>query len=363
MLTQTNINSMLLNFDTSLIDYAESLGHGELHFKFDAVTGLRAIISIHSTARGPALGGCRCIEYDHVGAAVYDAMRLARSMSYKAAITDLPLGGGKTVLLKPKTIQDRQAYFKSFGRFVDELAGRYITAVDSGTSVSDMDYIAAETAFVTCNAEADGNIADPAPFTAHGVCKGIQAAVKYKLNTASLENIHIIVQGLGHVGYHLAAKLHKLGAKLSVCDVNPVAVQRCVDEFQATPIGIEDVYTTACDVYAPCALGATINDESLKTFNTHIIAGSANNQLALAEHGRLLHSKGILYAPDYVINAGGLVHAYAQYAHISDNEINYKIEQIYDTLWMIFERSQYDNKATSDIADDIAASRLQGVNL
>lgn len=358
MINPSHLSVIQRNFDTGLIEHAESLGHGELHCKFDAATGLRAIVAIHSTHRGPALGGCRCLEYTHVGDAIEDAMRLARGMSYKAAITNLPLGGGKAVLLKPRVILDRQAYFKSFGRFIHDLAGRYITAVDSGTSVNDMDDIATQTSFVTCNTQTDGTRADPSPFTAYGVCQGIQAAVQYKFKTNSLENIHVVVQGLGQVGYHLAAALHQLGAKLSVCDVNPIAVQRCVDEFAALPISLENVYKTACDVYAPCALGATVSDESLKTLNTHIIAGSANNQLAHADHGRVLHTKGILYAPDYVINAGGLVHAYAQYAHISDTEINQKIAQIYDTLWTIFERSQHENKATSDIADEIAAARI-----
>jgi len=358
MVDKSSVHTMMHSFDTSLIEYAESLGHGELHFKFDAATGLRAIVAIHSTKRGPALGGCRCLEYPNVGDAVYDAMRLARAMSYKAAITDLPLGGGKTVLLKPKQIIDRKAYFRAYGNFINNLNGRYITAVDSGTTVADMDEVASQTTYATCMTQADGNAADPSPYTAQGVCNGIKAAVKFKLKRESIEGIHVVVQGLGHVGYHLVALLSQLGAKISVCDINPTAVQRCVDEFQATPIANNDVYKTACDVYAPCALGATLNDESLNTLNTQIVAGSANNQLATSEHGRILHTKGILYAPDYVINAGGLIHAYAQYARLTDSAIQQKVDQIYETLWMIFERSEQKQTATSDVADEIALERL-----
>lgn len=354
MVNEPTTTTKLQNFDTELIEYAESLGHGELHFKFDTAAGLRAIIAIHSTKRGPALGGCRCLEYGHVGDAVYDAMRLAHGMSYKAAIADLPFGGGKTVLLKPKHIPDKKAYFAAFGQFINSLNGRYITAVDSGTTVRDMDLIAAQTPYVTCTSQA----ADPSPFTAQGVCNGIKAAVKYRFKRDSLEDIHVLVQGLGHVGYHLVAQLSELGARISVCDINPIAVQRCADEFRVIPIATSEVYKTACDVYSPCALGATINDGSLKTLNTHIVAGAANNQLTAAAHGRILHSKGILYAPDYVINAGGLIHCYAQYAQLTAEHLEQKIAQIYETLWLIFERSASENKATSEVADAIALSRL-----
>lgn len=340
----------------SFIRYAEEMGGSELHFRLDPKTQLHAIVAIHSTHRGPALGGCRCLEYDHLEDALFDVLRLSRGMSYKAAMANLPLGGGKSVLLKPKHITDRNSYFETFGKFVDDLGGRYITAVDSGTDVADMDAIATQTSYVTCNSQAGDIIADPSAFTAEGVRRGIQAAVKFKLQRDSLEGVHVAIEGLGHVGYHLAKELHQLGAKLSVYDINASAVARCVAEFNAT--AVQDIYQVACDVYAPCALGASLNSENIHKLKMPIIAGSANNQLATEADGIALHEKGILYAPDYVINAGGLIHVYAQYERSFIDASYQKIEQIYDTLLSIFERAQHAHKPTSEIADFIAASKI-----
>lgn len=356
MITLTNND---VGFDNALLQYAETLGLGEIHMKMDPATGLRAIVAIHSTKRGPAFGGCRCIEYHNLQEALYDAMRLARGMSYKSAICDLPHGGGKAVLIRPKKIQNREAYFESFGRFVHDLGGRYITAVDSGTNVSDMDIIARQTPYVSCCSLPNGAPNDPSPYTALGVRRGIQAAVKFKLGKSDLENIHVTIQGLGHVGYSLSKELHDLGAKLTVCDINTEATQRCQDEFHATVVDLEAIYSVACDVYAPCALGATLNDKTIPLLNTKIVAGSANNQLAEPRHGQLLQTRDILYAPDYVINAGGLIQAVAQYHQHTDDQIIDRIEQtIYHTLMTIFERAKQEDLATSDIADIMAAARL-----
>jgi leucine dehydrogenase len=346
---------MNTSFHDELLRYAENLGFGDLHIKLDAATGLCAIIAIHSTKRGPALGGCRCIEYHSVADAVRDALRLARGMSFKAAISDLPLGGGKSVLIKPKHIADRHAYFVAFGRFVNELGGRYITAMDSGTEVSDMESIAQATPYVTTVAKENG---DPGPYTALGVLRGIEAAVKFKFNRDYLEGLHVAIQGVGHVGYNLAKGLHEQGVTLTVCDRNPHAVQKCVDEFGAKAVSSEEIYQQACDIFAPCALGAIINDDTIPLLQTNIVAGSANNQLAEPRHEIILQQKGILYAPDYVINAGGLIHAFAEYDKSSTQETGKHINHIYDTLLMIFERAAREQKGTGEIADIIASERL-----
>lgn len=345
-----------MTFDDALFQYAEELGFGDLHFKIDAATGLQAIVAIHNTRRGPALGGCRCIEYSSVDAAVRDALRLSRGMSYKNAMASLPLGGGKAVLIKPKHIKDRVAYFQAFGRFVNALCGNYITAMDSGTSMADMDAIATQTSYVTNLSKHNG---DPAPFTALGVLRGIEATAKFKLGRSSLEGLHVAIQGVGHVGYNLAKNLHAVGVKLTICDRDQTAANRCVDEFGATVVAPEKIYEVACDIFAPCALGAVLNDETIHLINAPIVAGAANNQLAEPRHAQALQDRDILYAPDYVINAGGVIFAYAEYKEASVKEVDTHISKIYVTLLELFERAQRENKSTSEVADIIAAERLQ----
>lgn len=337
-----------------LFQYAEELNFGEVHIKMDSSTGLFAIVAIHSTKRGPSLGGCRCIEYDSTNAAIRDALRLARGMSYKAAISNLPLGGGKAVLLKPAQIKDREAYFASFGQFVDTLGGRYITAMDSGTEVSDMDVIARHTRHVSTTSKGG----DPAPFTASGALRGIEAAVQHLFKRSTLDGLHVAVQGVGHVGYALSRYLYERGAKLTVCDRDPQRVQRVVTEFNATAVSSEKIYEVDCDIFAPCALGAILNDQTIPLLKAKIVGGCANNQLAEPRHDKVLWQKGILYAPDYVINAGGLIHAFAEYANSSMEEANHHINHIYDALFAIFERAHQEGKSTGEIADIIAAERL-----
>lgn len=341
--------------EDDFLEYALSHGFGDLHFKVDPVTGMKAIIAIHNTKLGPALGGCRFIDYPNTTAAIEDAMRLARGMSFKAALVNLPLGGGKSVIIKPKGSYDRAAYMHQFGRFVNELNGRYITALDSGTVLSDMDIIAEHTEHVASLTKHNG---DPSPSTAKGILKGIQAAVSYKLNKESLQNVHVAIQGLGHVGYALARHLHTLGAKLTVSDISPQAVDLAVKEFGATPVNTGDIHKVACDVFSPCALGAIINDITIPQLQTTIIAGAANNQLAHSYHGRKLHEKGILFAVDYVINAGGLIFAASKYLHTPEEQVVKQIDTIYSSLIEIFTRSTKENKATSDIADTMAKEKI-----
>lgn len=345
---------MNTNLHDEVFQYAKELGFGEVHIKLDPATGLFAIIAIHSTKRGPSLGGCRCIEYPSVTDAIRDVLRLAQGMTYKAAAAELPLGGGKSVLMKPAQISDRKAYFEAFGRFVDELGGRYIAAMDSGTEVADMDAIANTTRFVT-NTSDNG---DPAPYTALGVLRGIQAVAKFKLNRDMISGLHVAIQGVGHVGYNLAKLLHERGVRLTICDRNPIAAERAMKEFNAEVVSAEKIYSVDCDIFAPCALGAVLNDETIPQIKAGIVAGAANNQLAAPRHSVALWKRGILYAPDFVINAGGLIHALAGYEKTPDEEANAHIDRIYDTSLTIFERSEREQKCTGEIADIIAAERL-----
>lgn len=343
--------------------YAEELGYGELHFKFDEETQLRGMVAIHSTKNGPALGGCRCIQYASLQDAIRDVLRLARGMSYKNAMAGLPLGGGKSVLIKPAHIVDRKKYFKTFGHFVNDLGGRYIAAMDSGTNVEDMNFIHEATDFVTNTSQQCG---DPSPSTAEGVFHGIAHSVAYKLRKDSLKGIRIAIQGLGHVGFSLAQKLRAVGAELIVTDVNRAQLDKAVTELQATAVTPEQIFDVECDVFAPCALGAIINDNTIPRLKTKIIAGAANNQLAEPKHGFILQERGILYAPDYVINAGGVIFAGMHYlaAHGKLKDVNLdqhiveRIQNIANTLSDIYERSEKEKIPTSELVDIMAKERV-----
>lgn len=342
----------------SLMRYAKFLGYGEIHTKLDEKTGLKAFIAIHNLKRGPAIGGCRMVSYETVDRAMEDALRLGYMMSYKAAINNLSHGGGKAVLIKPKVIKDREAYFEKFGEFVNELGGRYITAVDSGTSPAEMDIISRRTPYVTCTTKLGGE-SDPSPLTALGVRRAIEAAVKFKLKRDDLQGIRVTIQGAGHVGYHLAKELKELGAKITVADVNIKTIQRCVEELAVEVCHPDEVYTLETDVFAPCALGAVLNLYTIKQLKAQIVAGSANNQLAHHHYGALLHERDILYAPDFLINAGGLIHVAVIYDHGDLQKSTDQINNIYHTVYDIFERAKHENRATNAIAEKIARDRLR----
>ncbi|MBP9721576.1 MAG: amino acid dehydrogenase [Gammaproteobacteria bacterium] len=345
---------------SSIFDLTRELPNGGLHIKEDPETGLKAIIAVHSTALGPALGGCRFLEYNSVEDAIADAIKLARGMSYKAAITGVPTGGGKAVIMKPKGIKSREAFFGKFGQFVEQLGGQYITAMDSGTSLLEMDIIARHTKHIaSVTAENSISHGDPSPYTAFGLLKGIHAAVTYKFKTESLENIKVAVKGVGHVGMDLVARLHNQGAKIFISDINKESLEHCADKYGAIIVDNDTIHQTACDVYSPCALGGAINNNTIDQLNCSIVAGCANNQLARKEYGEQLHKKNILYAPDYVINAGGLIFAYALYANLGEDQAFKQIENIYNSLLEIFDHSKYDNIPTSDIADRIAIQRIE----
>lgn len=341
----------------SLMRYARLLGYGEIHTKVDPKTGLQAFVALHNLKRGPAIGGCRMVSYQTVDKAMEDALRLGYMMSYKAAINNLNHGGGKAVLVKPNVIKDKEAYFEAFGEFINDLGGRYITAVDSGTSPAEMDIIARKTSFVTCTSES-GSGSDPSPLTALGVRRAIEAAVKFRMGTDSLEGIHVAIQGAGHVGYYLAKELHALGAKLTISDINLKPLQRCIDEFGAKICHPDEIYSIEADVFAPCALGAVLNLKNIKQLNSKIVAGSANNQLSHAHYGTLMHERGILYAPDFLINAGGLIHVAVIYDKGDMQKSLAQINDIYHTVYDIYERSAHENRATNQIAEQIAKERL-----
>lgn len=331
---------------------------GEVHFRLDKATGLKAIVAIHDSRLGPALGGCRFIEYDTDDAAYIDALRLARGMTYKAALAGLAHGGGKSVIIRPKGRFDRVALFRAFGRFIEDLRGHYITAEDSGTGLEDMEIIRTQTKNVTGVDPSHGGSGDPSPFTALGVRRGIEACVKFKLGKSDLKNVHVAVQGVGHVGYYLCKELHAAGAKLTVADVDRLKSERAQREFGAAVTSIEDVAKVDCDVFAPCALGAGINDDTVPHLKAGIVAGAANNQLAEPRHGDDLHARGILYAPDYAINAGGLVNV-AQEVKGYDAKISRdRTLQIYDTIFEICDRSKKLNAPTYKVADIMVEEKL-----
>ncbi len=342
-----------------LFRYAEFLKFGEVHIKFDHATGLRAIIAIHNSKRGPALGGCRLVHYATSDDALEDALRLAHMMSLKAAISNLPHGGAKAVLLLPShEIHDRKKYMEVFAGFVQDLNGRYITAVDSGTDTSDMNIIATITSYVSGYATAndDGN---PSPYTGFGVRRGIEAAVKFRLGKDNLEGIHVAIQGVGHAGYALAKELHAAGARLTLADVNQPMLERCAAEFGATICPPNAIYDVVADVFAPCAFGSILNLETIKRLRVPIVAGSANNQLAHQHYSVVLREHNILYAPDFVINSGGLIYCAAMYAHADPAKARIQVGGLYDTLMTIFNRSHLENRSTSEIAEMIALEALR----
>jgi leucine dehydrogenase len=334
--------------------------HELIVFGDDAATGLRAVIALHSTALGPAAGGCRMWPYATLTEAVSDVLRLSRGMSYKNAIAGLPFGGGKSVIIGDPQKQKTPELFEAFGRFVDSLGGRYLTAEDVGTTTADMASVARATRYVAGLGRAPGEAGgDPAPKTALGVHLGIKAAVRFKLGRSDLEGLSVAIQGLGGVGSHLARMLADEGARLKVADVRAAAVRRVCDELGASAVAVEDVLAEDVDVLAPCALGAVLNEQSIPRLHARIVAGAANNQLAQGQDGQSLLAAGILYAPDYVINAGGIISVSREYrGGATDAQVLEDIGQIPLRLTEIFERARHENRTTNAVADEMARERL-----
>lgn len=342
-----------------LFRYMEQYDYEQLVFCQDKQSGLKAIIAIHDTTLGPALGGTRMWTYESEEAAIEDALRLARGMTYKNAAAGLNLGGGKTVIIGDPRKDKNEEMFRAFGRYIQGLNGRYITAEDVGTTVEDMDIIHDETDFVTGISPAFGSSGNPSPVTAYGVYKGMKAAAKAAFGTDSLEGKTVAVQGVGNVAYNLCRHLHEEGAKLIVTDINKEAVERAVAEFGARAVDPDDIYSQECDIYAPCALGATINDDTIPQLKAKVIAGAANNQLKETRHGDQIHDMGIVYAPDYVINAGGVINVADElYGYNSERALK-KVEGIYGNIERVLEISKRDRIPTYLAADRLAEERIE----
>ncbi|WP_285165015.1 Glu/Leu/Phe/Val dehydrogenase dimerization domain-containing protein [Shewanella goraebulensis] len=334
----------------ALFNHVSFDNHEQVVFCHDQESGLKAIIAIHNTNLGPAVGGCRMWNYDSDDEAVNDVLRLSRGMTYKNALAGLTMGGGKSVIIADPKMTDREALFRAFGRCIHTLGGKYFSAEDVGVSTADIMIAHEETPYM---AGLEGKSGDPSPFTALGTYLGIKAAVKHQRGVDSLKGLKISVQGVGHVGYYLCKHLHEEGAELIVTDIHQASLDKVATEFGATIVAPQDIYNQDVDVYAPCALGATINDTTIPQLKATIVAGCANNQLAEVRHGETLKEKGILYAPDYVINAGGIINVSFE-SDYDAAKSTAKVEEIYNTLTKIFDEAEKDNRTTGDVADDMA---------
>ncbi len=336
----------------------KSEGYEQLVFCHEPSCGYFGIIAIHDTTLGPALGGTRFWQYASTDEAVTDALRLARGMTYKAAAAGLNLGGGKSVIIGDNRRADREALFRAHGRFVDSLGGRYITAEDVGTSQADMEFVRRETDYVAGLQNLSG---DPSPVTGYGVYMGMKAAAKQRWGNDSLAGKTVLVQGAGKVAVALCRYLHREGARLVISDIDAAKLRAAVAEFAARAVGIDAIYDQPGDIYAPCALGATINDETLKRLKVEIIAGAANNQLAEERHGIALEKQGLLYAPDFVINSGGLINVYGELERWPQERAQRKAQEIYDAILKVFAIAARDGIPSFQAADRLAEERIAAV--
>ena len=346
--------------NSNAIDFF-NMDHEKILFCQDQKSGLKAIIAVHNTVCGPALGGTRMWSYKSDQDALVDVMRLSRGMTYKNAISGLNLGGGKAVIIGDSHSQKSPELFMKFGEFVDSLSGSYITAEDVGINPDDMLQVSKTTRHVT---GLPGKKGDPSPITAYGVYMGMKAALKFKNGTESLNGKKVLVQGIGHVGLYLVDYLNKEGAEIIISDINKSAIENVVKKYNCSIINPRDIYTAEMDVYAPCALGATVNNETIDKLKCSIIAGAANNQLLdEKQHGQQLFDKGIVYAPDYLINAGGVMNCYAEIHGISDKKVMEMAGNIYQTTLDILNKSQDENISTSLAANRIAEKRIKEESL
>jgi leucine dehydrogenase len=347
---------------SGIFDIVEAGGFEQVVFCHDAASGLRAIVAIHSTALGPSLGGTRFYPYAGEAEAVADVCRLARGMTYKHAVCGNDLGGGKAVILGEPGRLRSEALLRAYGRFIDGLAGRYITAEDVGTTQADMDLVRRETRYVTGVSESLGGSGDPSPATAWGVLWAMKAVAERLWGDPSLNGRHVCISGVGKVGSALAGHLHDEGAKLTVADINPAALQDAVDRHGAMSVTPQTAHTVECDIFSPCALGAVLNPETIPELRCAAVVGSANNQLARPEDAARLAERGIVYAPDFVANAGGVINI-AEEPHGYDRRRAFdRIRSIHDTLLATFERADADGITTAEAADHLAEERIAAVS-
>jgi leucine dehydrogenase len=337
-----------------LFEKIEEYGCEEVAFFYDKEAGLKSIIAIHDTTLGPAWGGTRLWNYRNEEEALIDVLRLAKGMTRKSSISGLDAGGGKAVIIaKPE--QKTEALLRAHGRYVETFKGGFITGEDLGIGIEDAKIMHKETEYVVGVSKEFG---DPSPFTAHGVVCGIRACARDVYGSSALSGLKVAIQGVGHVGYHLAKELHKEGSELIVADMKEELTKRVSQEFGAKVVPQEEIYSVDCDIFAPCALGAVINDETIPKLKCKIVAGSANNQLEENRHGRILHEKGIRYAPDYVINAGGLIAIYIESKHGTVEEAMEKLEEIGEKIDKIITISKQNNEPTYEIANRLADERV-----
>ena len=338
-----------------IFDMLAEMGHEEIVLCSDPGCGYRGIIAVHSTRLGPALGGTRFWTYADDEEAIEDALRLSRGMTYKNAVAGLSLGGGKSIIIGDNKTTDRENIFRAHGRFVESLGGRYITAEDVGTSTKDMDFVHMETGHVAGLA---GKSGDPSPVTAHGVFRAVQASANRRWGSDSLEGKTVSIQGCGNVGRYLAEELHGAGARLVVSDIDPAKVARVAQATGANVVEAGAIYSVQADIFSPCALGGIINDETIPLLKVEVVAGGANNQLLEDRHGDALEARGILYAPDYVANAGGVINVYGEVEGWDAQRALDKADDIYDTVLRVFEIAEEYKIPTYEAADRVAEQRL-----
>jgi len=343
----------------SIFSHPDFDAHEGVYSFSDPAAGLRCFVAVHNTNRGPASGGTRFWQYVSDAEALTDVLRLSRAMSYKNAMAEIPLGGGKGVIMRPEADFDRQALFAAYGRAIEKVGGQYITAEDVGVSPDDMKTIKTQTDFVAGLDDGKAASGDPSPHTADGIFRGLNVAVKHKLGVEGVGGLIVAIQGLGHVGYNLAQRLYACGAQLIVADINPEVTARAETELKATIVDVAEIHAQDADIFAPCALGGAINKETIDDINAYIIGGAANNQLKTPDMGQALRGRDILYCPDYVLNAGGIINVAAEVSGTYDYDwVDGKLENIKASLQQIFERSDKADRPTNEIADIMARERL-----
>ncbi len=347
----------------TLFDSPAFEGHEGVHAFFDEKSGLKCIIAVHSTARGPAAGGCRMWPFPSAEAALEDALRLSRAMSYKNAMADLELGGGKAVIIGDSRTQKTPALFEAFGRAVEQVCGKYWTAEDVGVSPADLMHARKSTRYVAGLTGHNAASGDPSPVTAEGVFRGVSLGVRRALNR-DLDGVGVAIQGVGHVGAHLAEKLHAAGAKLTITDVNDESLRHVAERTGAKIVPPHAIFDTEAEVFAPCALGGAINADTLSRLKAKVIAGGANNQLADPEIGREVYDRGMLYLPDYVINGGGIINVAGEIRALDRKEafdpawVEMKLARLMETLGEVLDRSKVEHRPTHEVANEVAKARI-----
>lgn len=346
----------------SVFNEIESLGHERVSVFQEKTSGLVAIIALHNTVLGPAIGGCRMRAYGSFDEALSDVLKLAEGMTYKNSLCGLNIGGGKSVIVAdPHLKNGREELFRAFGRCVQTFGGRYFTAEDMGTSVSDMEWIRQTTEFVVGGDRRHGGAGDPSPYTARGTFDGMRACLERRFGSGSFSGKKVAIQGVGHVGYFLAEHLHQAGAELIVTDTESDRVQRAVNKFGARAVDIDEIYEVDCDVFAPCAIGGTVNVETAAVLKCSIIAGAANNQIADDATVRIIEARGIMYAPDFAINAGGVILCSDELEEggFRHSRVDDRVAQIYTTVGSILDRAQKSGRFTGEIAVQLAKERIE----